>query len=86
MGGVEFALYSHEFQKITGHYTTDANGEIHIKGLRTGEWSLIEEKTGKWYNLNENPIEIKINWNEITNTTVENELKKSQIKIIKVDK
>ena len=86
LGGVEFALYSHEFQKITGHYTTDANGEIHIKGLRTGEWSLIEEKTGKWYNLNENPIEIKINWNEITNTTVENELKKSQIKIIKVDK
>ena len=86
LGGVKFALYSHEFQKVTGHYTTDANGEIHIKGLRTGKWSLIEEETGKWYNLNENPIEIKINWNETTNTTVENELKKSQIKIIKVDK
>ena len=86
LGGVKFALYSHEFQKVTGHYTTDANGEIHIKGLRTGNWSLIEEETGKWYNLNENPIEIKINWNETTNTTVENELKKSQIKIIKVDK
>lgn len=63
LGGVKFALYSHEFQKVTGHYTTDANGEIHIKGLRTGNWSLIEEETGKWYNLNENPIEIKINWN-----------------------
>ena len=86
LGGVKFALYSHEFQKITGYYTTDANGEIHIKGLRTGNWSLIEEETGKWYNLNENPIEIKVNWNENTNVTVENELKKSQIKIIKVDK
>lgn len=86
LGGVKFALYSYEFNKITGHYTTNANGEISIKNLRTGKWALIEEKTNKWYNLLDGQIEIKVEWNETTNTTIENELKKSQVKVIKVDK
>ena len=85
IGGVRFALYSYEFDKITGHYITDANGEIHIKGLRTGKWALIEEETNKWYNLLDEQVEIKVEWNETTSTTIENELKKSQIKVIKVD-
>ena len=86
LGGVKFALYSYEFNKITGHYTTNANGEISIKNLRTGKWALIEEETNKWYNLLDGQIEIKVEWNETTNTTIENELKKSQVKVIKVDK
>ena len=86
LGGVKFALYSYEFNKITGHYTTNANGEIFIKNLRTGKWALIEEETNKWYNLLDGQIEIKVEWNETTNTTIENELKKSQVKVIKVDK
>lgn len=85
IGGVRFALYSYELDKITGYYTTDVNGEIYIKGLRIGKWALIEEETNKWYNLLENQIEIKVEWNETTNEKIENELKKSQIKIIKVD-
>ncbi len=84
LGGVKFALYSYEFEKITGYYTTDANGEIYIEGLRTGQWALIEQETNKWYNLTDQ-VEIKVEWNETTDTTIENELKKSQIKIIKVD-
>lgn len=86
LGGVKFALYSYEFNKVTDHYTTDANGEISIKGLRTGNWALIEEETNKWYNLLNDQVELKIEWKETTNTTIENELKKSQIKVIKVDK
>lgn len=86
LGGVRFALYSYEFNKITGHYTTNANGEISIKNLRTGKWALIEEETNKWYNLLDGQVEIKVEWNETTNTTIENELKKSQVKVIKVDK
>ena len=86
LGGVKFALYSYEFNKITGHYTTNANGEIFIKNLRTGKWALIEEETNKWYNLLDGQVEIKVEWNETTNTTIENELKKSQVKVIKVDK
>lgn len=86
LGGVEFALYSYEFNKITGYYKTDVNGEIHIKGLRTGNWALIEQSINKWYNLNDEPIDIKVEWNETTNTMIENELKKGQIRVIKVDK
>lgn len=86
IGGVEFALYSYEFEKIAGYYKTDVNGEIHIKGLRTGDWALIEQSTNKWYNLNDNFVDIEIKWNKTTDTTIENELKKSQIKVIKVDK
>ena len=86
LGGVKFALYSYEFNKITGHYTTNVNGEIFIKNLRTGKWALIEEETNKWYNLLDGQVEIKVEWNETTNTTIENELKKSQVKVIKVDK
>ena len=86
LGGVKFALYSYEFNKITGHYTTNANGEISIKNLRTGKWAMIEEETNKWYNLLDGQVEIKVEWNETTNTTIENELKKSQVKVVKVDK
>lgn len=53
IGGVKFALYSYEFEKVTGYYTTDANGKIFIEGLRTGKWALIELETNKWYNLSE---------------------------------
>ncbi|MBR0491546.1 MAG: Cys-Gln thioester bond-forming surface protein [Clostridia bacterium] len=84
IGGVKFALYSYELDKITGYYTTDINGEIFIQGLRTGKWALIEQDSGKWYNLAE-PVDIKVEWNETSNVTIENELKKSQVKVIKVD-
>lgn len=84
LGGVRFALYSYEFEKVTGYYTTDANGEIFIENLRTGKWALIEEETNKWYNLADS-VDIKVEWNETTDTVIENELKKSQVKIVKVD-
>lgn len=84
LGGVKFSLYSYEFDQITGHYVTDVNGEIYIENLRIGNWALIEEETNKWYNLTDS-VDIKVEWNETTNTTIENELKKSQIKVIKVD-
>ena len=84
LGGVRFALYSYEFEKVTGYYTTDANGEIFIENLRTGKWALIEEETNKWYNLADS-VDIKVEWNETTDTIIENELRKSQVKIVKVD-
>lgn len=34
IGGVIFDLYSEEFNKVVGTYTTNANGEISIDGLR----------------------------------------------------
>lgn len=84
IGNVEFDLYSDEFQKVIGTYYTDVNGEIHIQGLRTGKFFLIEKNTNQWYELNDEKIEIEIKEGE-NEITVENELKKGRIKVIKVD-
>ena len=85
LGNVQFDLYSEEFQRVIGTYTTDVNGEISIKNLRTGNYKLIEKNTGKWYNLAEDTT-VEVKWNITEENTIENELKKGQVKVIKVDK
>lgn len=85
LGNIIFDLYSEEFNKVIGTYTTDVNGKITINNLRTGDYKLIERNTGKWYNLAED-TKVNVSWNETTNAMIENELKKGSIKIIKVDK
>lgn len=85
LGNVEFQLYSKEFDKIIGTYYTDENGELEINNLRTGEYSLVETKTNKWYNLADSN-DINIEWDLTKELTIQNELKKAQVKIIKVDK
>lgn len=84
LGNVSFDLYSKEFEKVIGTFATNVDGEIYIENLRTGDYSLIEKNTGKWYNLAED-TEVKVEWNETTETTIENELKKGRVKVIKVD-
>ena len=83
--GVKFDLYSVEQKKVIGNYTTDENGEINIENLAIGEYKLIEKESNKWYNLADE-IKIKVKYNETVETTIVNELKKGQIKVIKVDK
>lgn len=85
LGNVDFNLYSEEFQKVIGTYTTNVNGEIKINNLRVGKYKLIEKNTGKWYNLAED-TEVTVEWNKNIEITIENELKKGQVKIIKIDK
>ena len=85
LGNVGFELYNEETGKIVGTYYTDANGKIEIKNLRTGNYKLKEISTNEWYNLAEDQ-ELQIKWDETTKTQVEDELKKGQIKVIKVDK
>ena len=84
LGNVQFDLYSVELDKIIGTYTTNVDGEIYIENLRTGEYKLIEKNTGKWYNLAED-TEVEVVWDTDTDAIVENELKKGQVKVIKVD-
>lgn len=84
LGNVEFDLFSHEFNKVIGTYYTDVNGELEIKDLRIGDYSLIEKKTNKWYNLAKD-TNIEVEWNLTKELQIENELKKGAIKIIKVD-
>ena len=85
LGNVIFDLYSEEFNKVVGTYTTDVNGELNINNIRTGNYKLIERNTGKWYNLAED-TPIIIEYNTTTNTLVENELKKGQVQVTKTDK
>ena len=88
LGNIEFELYSEELQKEIGTYKTNADGEIYIENLRTGKYKLKEKNTNKWYNLI-NDLQIEVKWeNETpaTEITVKNELKKGQVKVIKVDK
>lgn len=88
LGNIEFELYSEELQKVIGTYTTNADGEIYIENLRTGNYKLKEKTTNKWYNLI-NDLQIQLKWKEetpITEITVKNELKKGQAKVIKIDK
>ena len=84
LGNVEFDLFSHEFDKVIGTYYTDVNGELEIKNLRIGDYSIIEKKTNKWYNLADD-VDIEVEWNLTKEIQIENELKKGSIKIIKVD-
>ncbi len=85
IGGVVFDLYSKEENKIIGTYTTDVNGEILVKNLKIGDYSWIERTTNKWYNL-AGTRDVKVEWNTTNNQKIENELKKGQIRIIKIDK
>ncbi len=85
LGNVEFQLYSEELKKVIGTYYTDENGELKIEDLRIGNYKLIETKTNKWYNLAED-TELEIKWDEETTKNIENELKKGQIKVVKIDK
>lgn len=84
LGGITFDLYSEEFKRVVGTYTTDENGEIHVKDLRTGNYKWIEKETNKWYDLAED-TKTEVIWDKDTANTIENELKKGQIKVIKVD-
>lgn len=85
LGGITFKLYSEEFNKVVGTYTTDLNGEIRVNNLRTGNYILKETTKKNGYYLAED-IKIEIKANETNETFVENELEKGKIKVIKIDK
>ena len=85
LANVGFELYNEDSNVLIGTYYTDENGKIEIKDLRIGNYKLKEISTNKWYNLAENQ-DLQINWDETTKTIVEDELKKGQIRIIKIDK
>ena len=83
--GVKFEIYSEELKKVIGTYTTDKNGEINVENLPVGEYKVIEKDSNKWYNLADE-IKLKVKFNETAEITIVNELKKGQVKVIKVDK
>ena len=85
LGDVEFDLYSKEFDRVVGTYKTNVNGEISVENLRTGDYIWQEKTTNQWYNLAKD-TEVTVIADKTTESKIQNELKKGQIKIIKVDK
>lgn len=84
LGGIEFDLID-KSQNVVAHLVTDANGEATIENMNTGEYALKETKTKKEYKLCENK-NIIIQWNKTTEMIIQNEKKKGQVEVYKLDK
>lgn len=84
LGGVEFDLINSS-GKIVSHLVTNANGIAEVKNINTDNYILKETKTKNEYKLALDQ-DVTIKWNETFELKVENEKRKGQIKIIKVDR
>ena len=83
LGAVEFDLIDSS-GKVIKHLVTDVNGTCEVKNINTGNYTLRETLTKKEYNLAVDQS-VVVRWNETMEVKVENEKKKGQIQIIKVD-
>ena len=83
LGAVEFDLIDSN-NNVVKHIVTDVNGRAKVSDINIGNYILRETLTKNEYKLAvEQNVEVK--WNETTKLKVENEKKKGQIKIVKVD-
>ena len=81
--GVEFELIDLN-GNIIKKIKTDDNGEAEVEGINIGKYILRETKTNSLYKISSDK-NITIEWNKILNLKLENEKKKGQIQIHKVD-
>ena len=83
--GIEFELYN-EKKELINKLITDENGEAVLENLNIGTYTIKEIKTKEEYVLNQEEIEIKIEWNKQTQLEIKNKKIKGQIKITKISK
>ena len=81
---VEFQLLNSS-KKVIGTYITDKNCEIHVDGLKIGNYTLKETKSNSNYYPLGKDIVVTIEADKTTTKIIENEYIKGQIKVIKVD-
>ena len=81
--GVEFDLIN-SIGEVEKHLVTNEEGVAKIDNLNTGEYILQETKTKEEYKIASSQ-NIVINWNEKLGLIVENEKKKGNLKVIKID-
>lgn len=84
LANVKFSV-KYKDGKDIGIYTTDENGVINIGGLHQGQVVLRELENNQYYEIATQDQIIDIQYNENKEIQIENELKKGQIRIIKVD-
>lgn len=85
ISGVKFN-FKYEDGTNIGDYTTDKNGEINIKNLKQGTVIITELGTKNEYILNTKENKINLEYGDTVASTIENEHKKGNLKILKVDK
>ena len=83
LNDVEFDLIDSN-NNIVRKIKTDSKGEAYVSDIKIGKYILRETKTKNEYCLCEDK-EVKINWNETSNILIENEKKKGQVEIYKID-
>ena len=82
--GVEFEVVDKDGFKY--NVVTDINGIAELDNIRTGIVTIKEAKTNKQYVLSKESYEVEIKHNQCSNITIENEKKKGQVEIYKIDK
>ena len=84
INGVKFKITSAEGN--TEVYTTNNDGKIIIENQKPGLYIIKEIETNSKYNLLKDEMKVQLRYNETKEITIENELKKGNIKVVKVDK
>lgn len=64
---------------------TNSNGIARLDNLTVGTYKIVEKSTNESYKINTNQVEVKVDKGS-TDITITNELKKGEIRIIKIDK
>lgn len=82
--GVKFEITNSEGIKNT--YITDKNGKIELSNLKQGKIIIKEVAALENYKLMEDEINVNLTYDETKEIEICNELKKGNIKVVKVDK
>jgi len=82
--GVKFSIKYKDGQSI-GTYTTDENGVIFVNNLHQGEIVIKEIENANEYKCLNNEMVVNVEYDDFRELTIENEIKKAHIKIIKID-
>ena len=83
--GVTFSLKKAD-GTVVGTATTDKNGVATFDKLYQGDYKLVEIETNPKYILNTVEFDVNVEYNKTSKADIENEHKKGNIKVYKVDK
>ncbi len=82
--GVKFELIDEDGYKYKA--VTDKNGVAELDSIRTGKVTIREVETKQEYVLSKEVYEIEIKYNKYSYITIDNEKRKGQVEVYKLDK
>ena len=84
LSGVEFELKRNGTEEVYKGVTND-NGEIIFDKLYPGKYTIVETKAREEYKINKKVFEVNVDFNSQAEVTVENDIIKGYLRIIKQD-